>query len=176
MPETFPPNQADAGLEIRTYFVRNRNVLLARADFGDLYVDRYLHLAEQGLKLAPEHAAIFKRALAAFTLHGASRPWKELTAWTINFQAPLVNVFLTGDNETGAVTGRVFDENVKELPENLFYADVVSGGQPKRRSAVAFTGADPLAAAEKLDFDEFVGMAEKYCGSWERVNVQREYT
>jgi len=33
----------------------------------------------------------------------------------------LVNLFLTGDNETGAVTGRVFDENVKEGPENLFF-------------------------------------------------------
>ena len=150
MPTSSLPNTADSGLEVRTYFVRNRNVLFARAEFSDLYVDSYLHLADQGLKLAPEHDVMFKRALAAFTLHCASRPWKEFTAWTINFQAPLVNLFLTGDNETGAVTGRVFDENVKELPENLFYADVVSGNQPKRRSTVGFTGADPLAAAEKF--------------------------
>ncbi len=150
MPNTVPPNLADAGIEVRTYYVRNRNVLLARAGFGDLYVDRYLHLADQGLKVAPEHDAMFKRALAAFTLHCASRPWKETTAWTINFQQPLVNFFLTGDNETGAVTGRVFDENVKELPTNIFYADVVNGTQPKRRSTVDFTGADPIAAAEKF--------------------------
>src|SRR5581483_249570 len=50
--------------------------------------------------------------------HCASRPWNELIAWTINFQQPLVNLFLTGDNQTGAVTGRVFDENVKEAPEH----------------------------------------------------------
>ena len=31
MPETTPPNLADAGLEVRTRFVRNRNVLVARA-------------------------------------------------------------------------------------------------------------------------------------------------
>ena len=32
MPETTPPNHADAGLEVRTYYVRSRNALLARAD------------------------------------------------------------------------------------------------------------------------------------------------
>jgi molecular chaperone Hsp33 len=61
-----------------------------------------------------------------------------------------VNLFLTGDNETGAVTGRAFDENVKELPENIFYADVVRRREPKRRSAVNFEGRDPMAAAEKF--------------------------
>ena len=150
MPETTPPNTADAGHEVRSYFIRNRNVLLARADFGPMYVDYYLHLSANQIKVAPEHDALFKRALAAFTLHCASRPWNEMTAWTINFQQPLVNLFLTGDNETGAVTGRVFDENVKEGPENLFFADVVRGQQAKRRSAVTFEGADPIVAAEKF--------------------------
>lgn len=150
MPETTPPNTADAGLEVRTYFVRERNAMLARADFGELFVDYYLHLSTNQIKVAPEHDAMFKRALAAFTLHCASRPWNELTAWTINFQQPLLNLFLTGDNDTGAVTGRAFDENVKEGPENLFFSDVVRGGQPKRRSAVTFTGADPMVAVEKF--------------------------
>ena len=150
MPETTPPNPAESGLEVRTYFVRNRNVVLARADFSELYVDYYLHLAAQRIKPLPEHDAMFKRALAAFVLHGASRPWDELTAWTINFQEPLVNLFLTGDNETGAVTGRIFDENVKVLPENLFYSDVVRGREPKRRSTVTFAGSDPMMAVEKL--------------------------
>lgn len=150
MAETTPPNTADAGLEVRTHFVRNRNALVARADFGELFVDYYLHLSANEIRVAPEHDALFKRALAAFTLHSASRPWNEMTAWTINVQQPLVNLFLTGDNETGAVTGRVFDENVKEGPENLFFSDVVRGGQPKRRSAVTFEGADPITAVENF--------------------------
>ena len=150
MPETTPPNLADAGHEVSTHFVRVRNALVARADFGELFVDYYLHLGANEVKVAPEHDALFKRALVAFVLHGASRPRNELTAWTINFQEPRVNLFLTGDNETGAVTGRVFDENVKELPENIFYADVVRGRGEKRRSAVTFAGADPIAAAEKF--------------------------
>ncbi|MES2696124.1 MAG: Hsp33 family molecular chaperone HslO [Verrucomicrobiota bacterium] len=150
MPETTPPNMADAGLEVRTHFVRERNAMIARADFGELFVDYYLHLSTNQIKVAPEHDEMFKRALAAFTLHSASRPWNELSAWTINFQKPLVNLFLTGDNETGAVTGRAFDENVKEGPENLFFSDVVRGREPKRRSAVTFVGPDVTVAVEKF--------------------------
>ena len=150
MPDITPPNTADAGLEINTLFVRSRNVLLARGEFGDLFVDYYLHLQAHDIHPAPEADAVFKSALAAFVLHCASRPRNELTAWTINFQQPLVNVFLTADNETGAVAGRVFEENVKELPENIFYSDVVRLGQQKRRSAVSFEGPDPIGAAEKF--------------------------
>lgn len=150
MPENTPPNTADAGLEVRTHFVRARNALIARADFGELFVDYYLHLGANGIKVAPEHDLMFKRALAAFTLHCASRPRNELTAWTINFQQPLVNLFLAGDNEAGTVAGRVFTDNIKEGPENLFFADIVRGAQPKRRSAVPFAGADPVEAAEQF--------------------------
>jgi molecular chaperone Hsp33 len=150
MAQNTPPNPADAGHEIRTYYVRNRNAMLARADFGELYVDYYLHLSTNQIKVAPEHDEMFKRALAAFTLHCASRPRNELIAWTINVQQPLVNLFLTADNSTGTVTGRVFDENVKEGPENLFFSDVVRGNEPKRRSAVTFDGSDPMTAVEKF--------------------------
>ena len=150
MPETTPPNLADAGLDVDTHFVRIRNAMVARADFGALFVDYYLHLGAQSIKPASEHDALFKRAMVAFVLHCASRPRNELTAWTINFQEPRVNLFLTGDNELGTVTGRIFSENVKELPENIFYADVVRGRGEKRRSAVTFTGADPIAAVEKF--------------------------
>jgi Hsp33 protein len=148
MPESSPINTADAGLEVQTLFVRKRNALVARATFSELYVDYYLHLSAQQIRVEPASDEIFKRALAAFVLHCASRPWSEMIAWTINFQKPLLNVFLTGDNENGAVTGRVFTENIRELEGNLFYCDVVRPRQPKQRSAVAFEGSDPLVAVE----------------------------
>jgi hypothetical protein len=148
MAESTPVDVAEPGLEVRTFFVRGRNALVARANVSDLYVDYYLHLGKHGVKPAEAHDAMFKRALAGFVLHCASRPWNEMTAWTINVQEPRVNLFLTGDNETGAVTGRVFAEDVKEFPENLFYSDVVRGRQPKRRSVVPFAGADPIAGME----------------------------
>ncbi|MBC8012412.1 MAG: Hsp33 family molecular chaperone HslO [Burkholderiales bacterium] len=148
MAESTPINPAEPGLEVRTRYVRGRNVLVAQANLSELYVDYYLHLAKHGLKPAEAHDALFKRALAAFVLHSASRPWSEMTAWTINIQEPRVNLFLTGDNETGAVIGRIFDENVKEFPENLFYSDVVREKQPKRRSVVPFVESDPAAGME----------------------------
>lgn len=150
MPDSTPVNAADPGLEVTTHFVRSRNVLVARADFSPLYVDYYLHLSAQGLRPTPEDDALFKRALAGFALHAASRPWNEQIAWTLHFQDPLVNLFVTGDNSAGTVTGRVFEENVKELPSSLFFADVIRGQQPKRRSTVEFTGKDPLQAVERF--------------------------
>jgi molecular chaperone Hsp33 len=150
MPEITPSQSNDAGFDVRTHYVRSRNVFLSRADFGELFVDYYLHLSAHQITVAAEHDGMFKRALAAFSLHNASRPANELIAWTINCQEPLVNLFLAGDNETGAITGRVFAENVKEGPANLFYSDVVRGRQPKRRSAVTFVGADPMVGAEAL--------------------------
>lgn len=148
MPESTPVNPEHSGLEITTWFVRSRNALFVKADFSQLYIDYYLHLADQAIKVAPGHDVLFKRALAGFVLHAVSRPRNELTAWTINFQQPLVNLFLTGDNADGTVTGRVFDENVKEMPSNLFFSDVIRGTQPKRRSSVEFTSDDPLGAVE----------------------------
>ena len=143
-----PVDPAEPGLEVTVHFVRGRNALVARANLSELYVDYYLHLGKHGIKPAEAHDTLFKRALAAFVLHCASRPRNELTAWTINIQEPRVNLFLTGDNELGTVTGRIFDENVKEFPENLFYSDVVRAQQPKRRSVVPFAGADPASGME----------------------------
>lgn len=148
MAESSPVNPADPGLEVRTSFVRGRNVLLARAKFSELFVDYYVHRGEHQVQVEATHDLLFKRLLAGFVLHCGSRPWNEMTAWTVNFQQPLLNVFLTGDNETGAVTGRVFTENVKEAAEGVFYSDVVRPRQPKRRSVVNFAGSDPLVAIE----------------------------
>lgn len=138
-----------SGLLLQTHFVRGRNALMARANFSELFVDYYLHLAEFGLKPQPEHDAIFKDALAAFTLHCASRPKHELIAWTLHFQEPLFNLFLIGDNDASSVAGRTFDENVKQMDTNHFYADVVRGHLPPRRSAVTFPDGDPFRAVEK---------------------------
>ena len=44
---------ARQGLEVRTYFVRGRNALVARADFAEMYVDYYLHQGQNGYQHAP---------------------------------------------------------------------------------------------------------------------------
>jgi len=137
------------GAEIITEFVRHRNVLITRGDLSPLFVDYYLHLADNQLKPAPEHDRLFKQALAAFALHAASRPRFEHLAWTIGLQDPRLNLFLTADNEDCTVAGRIFTENVREAEKNVFYSDLMPRrGAEKRRSVVNFEGADLFQATE----------------------------
>lgn len=139
----------DPGIEVRTYFARGRNALVARAEFSQLYAALYLHLMDCGIRLEKKPDQLLRDALAAVTLHCASRPRGETVAWTVNFQSPLANVFVSGDNKLGTVVGNVFTENVKQAEKNLFYADVVSEGRPPRRSVVEFSGGDFPGAVEE---------------------------
>jgi molecular chaperone Hsp33 len=150
----FPVNQSEnrgsgTGLEVRSYFVRGRNALLTRADFGELYVDYYLHQGQHGYQHTPANDGLLKEALAAVTLHCAARPWNESVGWTIHFQNPLLNLFVAGDNRLGTIVGQLFEENVKEDGRQLFVADVVRERADSRRSAVEFTGADVFRAVEQ---------------------------
>jgi len=137
------------GVVVTADFVRHRNVLLLQADMGPLFVDYYLHLADHKLRHDPAHDALLKQALVAFTLHSAARPRNEHLAWTIGLQDPRLNLFMAADNEDCTVTGRLFTENVREAPNNVFYSEVMPGrGAEKRRSVVNFAGADLFRAAE----------------------------
>lgn len=142
-------SKAETGLEVRSYFVRGRNALLTRSDFGDLYVDYYLHQGQHGYQHHPEHDGLLKQALAAVTLHSASRPWNESIAWTIHLGKPLLNLFVAGDNRLGTVVGQLFTENVKDDGRQLFVADVVRERADSRRSAVEFAGTDVFLAVEQ---------------------------
>lgn len=135
---------------MRTYFVRGRNALVARADFGELYVDYYLHQGQHGYQHSPSHDGMLKECLAALTLHCASRPWNESWAWTIHFQDPLLNIFVSGDNRRGAVVGQLFTDQVKDSGRSLFLADVVRERGEPRRSYVEFEGSEPFKAAEEF--------------------------
>lgn len=139
----------ERSIEVRTYFVRSRNALIARGDFSRIYVDYYLHLADYGLRVENDAAEYAKSALVAITLHCASRPLNERVAWTVNFQSPLLNVFAAGDNPGGAVVANVFTENIKVADHGLFYSDTIRGSDAPRRSVVDFNEGDFFAAAER---------------------------
>ena len=143
-----PENSADPGIEVRTYFARGRNALVARAEFSELYAALYLHRMDCGSPIEENSDQLLRDALAAVTLHSASRPWKEIVAWTVNFQTPLANVFVSGNNRLGTVVGNVFTENVKTAPQSVFYADIISESLPPRRSVVEFSEQDFLSAVE----------------------------
>lgn len=142
-------NHEPNGAEVTVDFIRHRNVLLVQSDLGPLLVDYYLHLADHKLRHAPEHDLLLKQALVAFTLHGAARPRNEHFAWTIGLQEPRLNLFMAGDNEDCIVACRLFTENVREAPDNVFYGEMMpSRGAEKRRSVVSFQEADMFRAAE----------------------------
>lgn len=139
---------APGSLEIRTYFVRGRNALVARGDFSELYVDYYLHQGQHGYQHEPAHDTLLKEALAAVTLHCAARPWNESWAWTIHVAEPLLNLFVTGDNRRGRVVGQIFTENVKAYGTGRMIAEMVRERGEPRRSVVELAGANVLAAVE----------------------------
>jgi molecular chaperone Hsp33 len=145
---SFHNTDSATGIEVRTYFIRGRNALVARADFGEMYVDYYLHQGQHGRQHEPAHDAMLKEALAALTLHSASRPWNESWAWTIHFGQPLLNLFVTGDNRRGMIVGQLFTENVKEDASGRFVADMVRERGEPRRSVVEFDGAEVFPAVE----------------------------
>jgi molecular chaperone Hsp33 len=143
------PANESTGAVVTADFVRHRNVLLLQADMSPLFVDYYLHLADQGIRHTPEQDAQLKEALTAFTLHAASRPRNEYLSWTIGLQGPPLNLFMAGDNEDCTVIGRIFTENVREAPTNLLFSELMAGrGSEKRRSVVDFEGPDIFRAAE----------------------------
>jgi molecular chaperone Hsp33 len=135
-------------VEVRCYFVRKRNALLTRARFDTLFMDYYLHLMQHQLRHEPERDALLKDGLAALTLHLASRPWGEAAAWTVNFLSPLMNLFVTGSNRLGNVTGRIFTEDVKKGDRNLFFSQITDRGNPLRQSTVEFGEVDLFHAVE----------------------------
>ncbi|MCH8473873.1 MAG: Hsp33 family molecular chaperone HslO [Opitutales bacterium] len=97
---------------------------------------------------SPEANELFQRFLAIFTLHAAARPKRQVLAWTIHLQNPLLNLFLAADTDEDSVTGRFFRENVKAIPENRFYQEVSIRGGEVARSICSFHGSDPIVAAE----------------------------
>lgn len=136
--------------ELRCYFVRGRNCLLVRGRFSDLYMDYYLHLMQHGIQHPEPLDMMLKEALAGLALHLGSRPHDESTAWTINIHKPLLNLFVAGNNRPGRVTGRIFTEDVREMSQSLFIAQVTRSGATPRQSMIEFEGTDIFAAIEQF--------------------------
>lgn len=137
-------------LEVRTYFVRGRNALVARADFEPLYIDYYLHRADHGLHYTNEHDAMLKDAVAALTLHLASRPQDETCGWTMNFHDPRMNLFVTGSTRPARVAGRAFTEDVRDSGKNMLVSQTTHPGHDTRQSMVEFTGTEIFRCVEEL--------------------------
>ena len=153
MPDTPPATQPvddSTRIDVRSHFVRHRNALAVRADFSPLYVDYYLHLMDQGIKHEPLHDQMLKEALAAVVLHAVTRPWKETHAWTLNFQDPLLNLFVTASSTGEALAGRVFTDGVREDKKGLFFSQVTAKGEEPRTSTIELPSGDLFSVVEEF--------------------------
>ncbi len=136
MPSSNEPQ--DSIIEVRCYFVRNRNALAVRADFAPAYLDHYLHLMQHEIHMDPDHDGKLKDALAACTLHLASRPWDEVSAWTVHFSELNLNLFVTGNSREENIIGRIFTEDIKDDGKNLFIAQINDFPKEPRKSVIEF--------------------------------------
>ena len=159
-----PPADTASLLEVRCYFVRHRNALLVRASFSPLFVDYYLHLMEIAAKHPPQLDAMLKEALVGVVMHAASRPRNERHAWTVNFQHPLANFFVTADNTTAFVTGRVFTEDIKRAERNVFYAQAQKHPEEPRLSAIEIDGVEALLRETSMAVPKPVGWRRSTAG------------
>lgn len=135
-------------VELDCHFVRGRNALLVRGDFGELFTDYYLHLMQHGIRHEPGQDDLLKDGLAALGLHLASRPRNEAIAWTLSWQDPPQNTFVTGSNRFGNLVGRLFTEDIRERDRDLFICQLTVAGQEPRRSVIEAEVADFFALAE----------------------------
>lgn len=157
------PDPNASVVEVRTYFVRGRNALVARADFGPLYIDYYLHRADHDLVYQNEHDAMLKEALATLTLHLASRPQEESCGWTFNFHEPHLNLFVTGASRPGRVAGRLFTEDVREFGKNLLIGQTIRPNRPPVQSLVEFTSGKIFSAVQEYYEQSEQRMARIFC-------------
>lgn len=134
---------------VESIFVRERNVLLLRAQFSPIYTDHYLHLMQHGLRYPEALDETLKELLAMLTLHLVARPWAETIAWTVNLRAPRVNVFATGSSLHEQVTGRCFTEDVREPDRNLFYSQTTVPNRDPRLSTIEVSDLDALHWTEE---------------------------
>jgi molecular chaperone Hsp33 len=146
--ETDPVDDGPSPIKVASLFVRGRNALAVRADFAPLYVDYYLHWLDQGITQEEPYDSLLKHALAAVVLHSTTRPWRETHAWTLNFQSPLCNVFVTAGSLAESVIGRVFTHDVKQAPLGLFHAQTTVQGEHPRQSAVPLEHGQVFPAVE----------------------------
>ena len=131
-------------------FVRSRNVLLSEVNCAPLFEAMGAHHKQHGIKMPTHIAPLFKDLLVAFTLHCASRPRNELMAWTIRYSDPLVSFFFGGDTQLGIVTGRYFDQFVKEASMGEMHQELHRPNRPPHMSVVEFSGNDAQSAIHEF--------------------------
>lgn len=143
------PKGKPADVEVTSDYVRTRDVLLVRGDFEPIFQDLELHLLQNEQRLDDVQRTMLQEALAGAALHLGSRPRDEMTAFTMNFRSPPLNVFVTGDSKRGNVCGRVFTKDIAIGGGNRIFAQISRPHLPARQSVAEVDGTDVLAVIEQ---------------------------
>ncbi len=137
---------AEAPIERR--MDRDREIILARGDFTRLFAVFEDHVRTWGLHLDPLGLVMMRQALGGVALYLSSRPRNESCAFTLNFEKPATNIFVSGRSEEGTVTGRIFTENVATTGESRLFVQTSRAGGRDFTSVIDVTGLDVLLILE----------------------------
>lgn len=138
-----------ATANIRTFLHRKKDVVFARGNIEKLFNAYLLHAKSLGPLPEELGLEIMRKTLACATLQLALLPPDQFVAWTINLSQPRLNVFLAGDNNQFQITGRVYNENVKDTPINRLYVETQRPKHEPSRSMLDFHGLDILKTMEE---------------------------
>ncbi|MCB9834007.1 MAG: Hsp33 family molecular chaperone HslO [Planctomycetes bacterium] len=127
---------------------REHELVLARGDFAALFEAHRNHVATWGLTLDPLGEVMMRQALAGAALHLSSRPRDETAAFTFNFVRPAANVFVAGNSRDGAITGRIFVEDVATAAAGRLFVQTRRAGGRDFSSVIDTEGLDLLLILE----------------------------
>lgn len=147
-----------ASVVVTSSIDRIHHAVLARGQFIDLFRGFVEHMGLLGERPDPVVLNMMGETLAAGVLHLALLPPDQFCSWTINLADPQpMNLFVTGDNSSFRVMGRIFSEDVKALEKNRFFYETQRPKHEPARSVVEFAGVDILAAYQ-LFYDRSLQM------------------
>ncbi|NMB75356.1 MAG: hypothetical protein GYA21_09515 [Myxococcales bacterium] len=115
--------------EIKIFLDLERDAVFCHGRFENLFDTYRRHVARWESLPAEPLLSKMQALLAATCLHLSCKPRDQFTAWTLNLNQPVANLFATGDNQAGTVAGRLITTGVRTEPENRLFVESRRGAQ-----------------------------------------------
>lgn len=143
--ETRSDSPAAAGsVVVRRYVDERHAAIVSRADFSGLFSAWRAHWTTwEEAPLDGLTDIAMRQGLAAAVLHLATKRRGEEAAFTINIANPPLNLFLTGDNWKGTITGRAFTRDVRTAGGSRMFVET-RRKESSFRSAIEIQGLDVI--------------------------------
>lgn len=135
---------------VRRYMDREHEAVFARGDFTSLFAAWLDHVRLWGREPDGLSTVMMRQALGGAALYLSSRPRDESVAFTLNFEKPPLNVFVTGSSKSCNVTGRVFTENVATSGGSRLFVQSTREAGRDFTSVIDVEGVDVLLIFEQF--------------------------